>query len=119
MIENARRRIIENIKRLEADVLQLERDNDVIGCILAGGALTLTEAADIKQCCDETMRKECEQATAEDQPIGIKLQGHWILGTTRLLDRIEQTDGRPARLAAEDRAKKYASWTSRQPQQTR
>jgi hypothetical protein len=108
------RRITDNIRQLMAYVQQLERDDDVIGHILAGGALTLDEAADVWQCCDETMRKECEKAAARNEPIGIKFRGFWIIGTTRLLNLIDQTDSRHARLVAEDRAKKYGSRQLRQ-----
>jgi hypothetical protein len=111
-------RITDNIRQLMAYVQQLERDDDVIGHILAGGALTLDEAADVWQCCDTTMRKECEKAAARNEPIGIKFGGCWIIGTTRLFNLIEKNDGRHARLVAEDRAKKYSSRMLQQPQQT-
>lgn len=117
MINNPRR-IADIFERLIAAVQQLERslerNNDVIGQILVGDALTLDEAADVWQVCRVTIQKACEKTAARNEPIGIKFLGHWVIGTTRLLDLIEQSDGRPARVEAEERAEKYASWTLRQ-----
>jgi len=59
-----------DIDRILANVRQLERDGDVIGLVRAGSVLTLDQAADIWQCSDEKVRKECEKPTPE--PIGVK-----------------------------------------------
>jgi hypothetical protein len=103
------RRITAGLEQAIIDMHSLQREDDVVGLILAGGALSLDEAADVWQCSDETIRKECEASAARNKPIGVKFRGCWIVGKTRLLDLIQQKEGLPARLEAAERAKKYGA----------
>jgi hypothetical protein len=113
--DSAIRGIIASLEHALVLLRRLERDDDVVALILAGGALTLDQAADVWGCSDEKIRKECEKAAA-NKPIGVKFATRWIVGKRRLFELIERSDGKPARLVAEDRAKKRAS-SMRPPQQ--
>jgi hypothetical protein len=104
------RGITSSLEQALALLRQLEKDEDVIASILAGDALNLDQAADVWQCSDEKVRRECERRATWNEPLGVKL-GCWIVGKRRLLDLIERHDGKHARLVAEDRAKQYVSLT--------
>jgi hypothetical protein len=101
-------RMIASAEQIQADARQLKRDHDLVGLFRAGYVLTLKQAANARHCSDETIRKACEKTVATDHALGVMFEGRWIIDKTRLLDWIERTAGKPARLAAESRLKKYA-----------
>jgi hypothetical protein len=102
--------IIARIEQILADLQRLQRANDVIALILAGDLLTLRQAAQIAGCSDETIRRACEKAAEMNEWLGVNIETRWLVGKMRLLERIERNKGKPERLKAETRAKKYASW---------
>lgn len=83
-------------------IRRLPQGGDVIDLIAAGELLTTEQAADISERDQETIRRWCE-----DGSLGVKQAKFWLIGTRRLLDYIEQHQGKHARLVAETRAKKY------------
>jgi hypothetical protein len=88
---------------------------DVVDQILSGALLTLEQAADIAECSDEKIRKQCELTAGTNRPLGIKFGGRWLCGKERLIDDLEQGKidrrrGPHVRQRAEERAQKYAGW---------
>ena len=63
------RGIIASFERAMADLRRFERARDAIGLLLAGDWLTLKQAAYVRNCSDETIRKECETTAATDCPL--------------------------------------------------
>jgi hypothetical protein len=79
-----------------------------------GKAITADEAAYICNCSPETIRRRCAAAD-NTRPLG-KLIAHtlWLIDLAGLLDWIEVHQGKPARLAAETRARENAKTRPRQ-----
>jgi hypothetical protein len=102
------RRINGCIEQLMEDLRQLKRSDYLIS-LIQGGTFTLEEAADVWECSIEKVRKECEKAAATRNLLGVKRVNGWIIGKPQLFDLIEKKDGKPKRLKAESRAKKYES----------
>jgi hypothetical protein len=72
-----------------------------------GDALKSDEAAYVADMSTDTMRRRAEAAADAGRPIAVLMAGAmWLFSERRLLAWIEARDGRPARLAAETRARK-------------
>jgi hypothetical protein len=87
------------------------RDRDWVDEVVdAGGdGLKSDEAAYVAGVHVDTLRRRAEAAALTDRPIGYLMAGSaWLISLRRLLDAIERRDGKPARLAAETRARKNA-----------
>jgi hypothetical protein len=100
------RRINASIEQLMEDLRQLKRSDYVIS-LIQGGTFTLEEAADVWECSIEKIRKECERAARTRNPLGVKRVNGWIIGKPQLFELIERKDGKPERIEAETRARKY------------
>lgn len=74
--------------------------------------LTSDEAALIAECSTETVRRRAAAAAANGRRIGRQFATIWIISLSRLLDHIECTEGKPARLAAQTRAEKLSKTRS-------
>jgi hypothetical protein len=103
--------------RLADRVRQLENvEGSVVARILRGELLQLDQAADIAECSDERIRKQCELTAGTKRPLGVKFAGRWMVGKMELLDRLERGKidrrcrGPHARQRAEERARKYEGW---------
>jgi hypothetical protein len=102
--------------RLADRVRQLENvDGSVVTRILQGELLQLDQAADIAECSDEKIRKQCELTAGTKRPLGVKFAGRWMVGKLELLDDLEQGKidrrrGPHVRQRAEERASKYEGW---------
>jgi hypothetical protein len=86
-----------------------------VGRILRGELLTLEQAADVAECSDEKIRKQCELTAGTKRPLGIKFANRWMVGKLELLDDLEQGKidkrrGPEVRRRAEERARKYEGW---------
>jgi len=102
--------------RLEADVAeaaaalrQIAPGRDWLDQLLDadGDALKSDEAAYVAGMSTDTMRRRAEAAADAGRPIAVLMAGAmWLFSERRLLAWIEARDGRPARLAAETRARK-------------
>jgi hypothetical protein len=124
---NDQRSLAAELDRLTADagrladrVRQLENEGSVVARILRGELLNLEQAADVAECSDEKIRKQCELTTGTNRPLGIKFANRWMIGRLELLDDLEQGKidrrrGPHVRQRAEERARKYAGWA--RPQQ--
>jgi hypothetical protein len=113
-------RLTADAGRLADRVRQLENEGSVVARILRGELLNLEQAADIAECSDEKIRKQCELTAGTNRPLGIKFANRWMVGRLELLDdleqgRIDRRRGPHVRQRAEERAKKYESWA--RPQQ--
>jgi hypothetical protein len=73
-----------------------------------GSAFGSEVAAVICGCSPDTIRRRAVDAATGGQPLGILQAGVWLFDLRRLLNWIEQHQGKPARLAAESRARKNA-----------
>jgi hypothetical protein len=72
-----------------------------------GDALKSDDAAFIADVSSDTIRRYAVAAALAGHPIGILVAGAmWLYSSRRLLDWIEQHQGRPARLKADARARK-------------
>jgi hypothetical protein len=102
--------------RLADRVRQLENvEGSVVARILRGELLQLDQAADIAECSDEKIRKQCELTAGTKRPLGVKFAGRWMVGKLELLDDLEQGKidrrrGPHVREHAEERARKYEGW---------
>jgi hypothetical protein len=113
-------RLITDAGRLADRVRQLETEGSVVARILRGELLNLEQAADVAECSDEKIRKQCELTTGTNRPLGIKFANRWMVGRLELLDDLEQGKidrrrGLRVRQRAEERARKYEGWA--RPQQ--
>jgi hypothetical protein len=77
--------------------------------------LTLEQAADVAECSDEKIRKQCKLTAGSSRPLGITFANRWMVGKLELLDDLEQGKidrrrGPDVRQRAEERAKKYEGW---------
>lgn len=112
--------IAEAARRLANEARKPEdQSGSVIARILRGELLTLDQAADVAECSDEKLRKQCELTAGSNRPLGIKFAGRWFVGKLELLDDLEQGKidrrrGAGVRRRAEERARKYEGWA--QPQ---
>ncbi|WMT71901.1 hypothetical protein [Bradyrhizobium sp. Ash2021] len=96
-------------------VRQRESEGGVVARILRGDLLNLEQAADIAECSDEKIRKQCELTAGTKRPLGIKFAGRWMVGKSELIDDLEQGKidkrrGPLVRQRAEERARKYEGW---------
>jgi hypothetical protein len=103
------------LHRLADRVRQLENEGSVVARILGGELLNLEQAADVAECSDEKIRKQCELTAGTKRPLGIKFAGRWMVGKFELLDDLEQGKidrrrGPHVRQRAEERARKYEGW---------
>jgi hypothetical protein len=98
--------IIAKLEQALADLKQLETHDDLERLFRAKLVLTVGMASDVRECSSEWMRRLCEKTAAIGRPIGFKIGRDWIIITNRLLDRIERTKGKHARLEAEDKLAK-------------
>ncbi|NOJ40318.1 hypothetical protein [Bradyrhizobium australiense] len=108
-------RLTANAARLAACLRQLEPESSVVARILRGELLTLEQAADVAECSDEKIRKQCELTAGTNHPLGIKFANRWMVGKLELLDDLEQGKidrrrGPHVRQHAEERARKYEGW---------
>jgi hypothetical protein len=113
-------RLTANAGRLADRLRQLETESSVVARILRGELLTLEQAADVAECSDEKIRKQCELTSGTNRPLGIKFANRWMVGKLELLDDLEQGKidrrrGPHVRQRAEERARKYEGWA--RPQQ--
>jgi hypothetical protein len=91
------------IEQALTDLKQLETSDDLERLIRVRHLLTVEMAAEIRECSTEWMRRLCEKTHAKGQPIAVKIGRDWIIVTNRLLDLVERTEGRHARLVVEDK----------------
>jgi hypothetical protein len=92
-----------------AETLQQRKPaRDWVDAHLDGVAFGSDVAAFICGCSPDTIRRRADAAAAAGQPLGILLAGVWLLDLHRLLNWIEEHQGRPALLAASSRASKNA-----------
>jgi hypothetical protein len=101
--------------RLADRVRQLENEGSVVARILRGELLNLEQAADVAECSDEKIRKQCELTAGTKRPLGIKFANRWMVGKLELLDDLEQGKidrrrGPHVRQRAEERARKHEGW---------
>jgi hypothetical protein len=83
---------------------------DWVSAFASGDALGTDGAAYVANCSAQTIRRRATEAAASGNPIGVWFaQSVWLISLARLLDWIEEHEGRPGRLAAMTRAKKYAA----------
>lgn len=71
-----------------------------------GEILTTSDAGRIAGLSSEQIRKRCVQTAEVGQPIGVQTPSTWLVSKKRLLEDIEEYQGRHNRLVAETRAKK-------------
>lgn len=107
--------LIANGGRLADRLRQLETEGSVVTRILRGELLTLDQAADVAECSDEKLRKQCELTAGSNRPLGIKFANRWMVGKMELLDdlehgKIDRRGGADVRQRAEERARKYEGW---------
>jgi hypothetical protein len=103
------------LRRFADRVQQLETSGDVVDLILNGALLSLEQTADVAECSDEKIRKQCELTAGTKRPLGVKFAGRWFVGKAPLLDDLEQGKidrrrGPHVRQRAEERARKYEEW---------
>jgi hypothetical protein len=108
-------RLTAHAGRLAVRVRQLENEGSVVARILRGELLNLEQAADVAECSDEKLRRQCELTAGTKRPLGIKFANRWMVGKLELLDDLEQGKidkrrGPEARRRAEERARKYEGW---------
>jgi hypothetical protein len=108
-------RLTADAGRLADRVRQLENEGSVVARILGGELLNLEQAADVAECSDEKIRKQCELTAGTKRPLGIKFAGRWMVGKLELLDdleegKIDRRRGPHVRQRAEERARKYEGW---------
>jgi hypothetical protein len=88
---------------------------DWVSAFSEGDAIGTDHAAFIDGSSAQTVRRDAKKAAAAGKPIGIWIaQSVWLISKSRLLDAIEERDGRHGRLEAESRAAKYAQMSARQ-----
>jgi hypothetical protein len=89
---------------------------DWVTAFSEGDAIGTDEAAFIACCSAQKIRRQATKAAETDKPLGVWFaQSVWLISRARLLNAIEEREGRPGRLAAMSRAAKYAEM--RAPQQ--
>jgi hypothetical protein len=89
---------------------------DWVSAFVEGDAIGTDEAAFIACYSAQKIRRQATKAAETDKPLGVWFaQSVWLISKARLLDAIEEREGRPGRLAAMSRAAKYAEM--RPPQQ--
>ncbi|MGY4318994.1 hypothetical protein [Bradyrhizobium sp. JR3.5] len=108
-------RLIVEVGQLAERARQFDSEGSVVARILRGELLNLEQAADIAECSDEKIRKQCELTAGTKRPLGIKFANRWMVGKLELLDDLEQGKldrrrGPHARQRAENRAQKYEGW---------
>jgi hypothetical protein len=108
-------RVADDARRLAERVRRYEGDGGVVARILRGELLTLEQAADVAECSDEKIRRQCELTAVTKHPLGVKFAGRWFVGKLELLDDLEQGKidrrrGPLVRARAEERARKYEGW---------
>jgi hypothetical protein len=102
-------RIPRMLEQMAAELRRLPACGDWVDGFVEHDAIGTDEAAFIANCSAQTIRRRAAEATAAGRPIGVWFaQSVWLISKRRLLDDIEKREGRPGRLAAESRAKKYA-----------
>jgi hypothetical protein len=101
---------IEALHRICAKTGGCSRSHDPLHWIDAhrvGEILRTDEAAVVADCSAETIRRRCKTSAEHGRRIGLQIaESIWFVSTQRLLDWIEQNEGKPKRLAAETRLKK-------------
>jgi hypothetical protein len=108
-------RLVDDTRQLADRMRQFENEGSVVARILRGELLTLEQAADVAECSDEKIRKQCELTAGTKRPLGIKFANRWMVGKLELLDDLEQGKidkrrGPQVRQRAEERARKYEEW---------
>jgi hypothetical protein len=84
---------------------------DVIDQIASGGLLTVSQAAIICETTDQTIYRWLEDATNKGRALGEK-RATWMIGTARLFAYIEEQQGLPARVKAQNRLKEcWPGWS--------
>jgi hypothetical protein len=102
-------RIPRMLEQMAAELRRLPACGDWVDGFVEHDAIGTDEAAFIANCSAQTIRRHAAEAAATDKPLGIWFaQSVWLISKTRLLVWIEEREGRPGRLAAESRARKYA-----------
>jgi hypothetical protein len=101
-------RIPRMLEQMAAELRQRPRVRDWVDAYHDGSAFGSDVAAVIYGCSPDTIRRRAVDAAAAGQPLGILQAGVWLFDLRRLLNWIEQHQGKPARLAAESRARKNA-----------
>jgi hypothetical protein len=82
---------------------------DWVDAFCDGDAVATDIAAFVAGCSTSTIRRLCVETAKAGHPIGVLIAGsNWLVSLRRLLAQIEQSDGRPAYLAAQTRANKIA-----------
>ena len=85
----------------------LAPSGDWVDAFVEHDCIGTDEAAFIADASRQTIRRHAAEAAAAGRPIGVCIaRSVWLISLRRLLDWIEQNDGRPALVAAEARAKK-------------
>jgi hypothetical protein len=83
---------------------------DWVSAFAGGDAIGTDAAGFIANCSAQTIRRHATDAALTEKPIGVWFaQSVWLISLARLLDKIEATQGLPARLAAQSRAEKYVA----------
>lgn len=94
--------------RRQLDRLDKLPGGDWVDEWVEGDAIRTDEAAFLAGCSAQTIRRDAAAATAAGRPIGRLIsKSVWLISRRRLLNRIESTEGLPARVEAEARAEKY------------
>jgi hypothetical protein len=106
------REIISLLTQIAAAMQHRPHVRDWVDAHHEGDVLGTDEAAYICGGSADTIRRRADAAAEEGHPLGIRHAGIWMLDLPRLLTWIEQHEGKPARLAAETRAKKNAELRS-------
>jgi hypothetical protein len=102
------REIADRLTELATALRQRAPVRDWVDAFNDGSAFGSEVAAFICGRSPDTVRRWAAEAAAEGQPLGILQAGVWLFDEQRLLNFIERRHGKPARLAAETRARKSA-----------
>jgi len=101
-------RVPRMLEQIATELRRRPRVRDWVDAYHDGTAFGSDVAAIICGCSPDTVRRRADAAAAAGQPLGILQAGVWLFDLRRLLNWIEQHQGKPARLAAESRARKHA-----------
>src|SRR5882724_1322247 len=104
------------IDQIAVELRQLPPCTDWVAAFVDGDAVGTDEAAFVANCSAQTIRRRAIEAAAIGKPIGVWFaKSVWMISLARLLDAIEEREGRSERLSAMSRAEKYAKLSA--PQQ--
>jgi hypothetical protein len=101
-----RNRSIDQLLQMLTELGWKVPSGDVIDEIANGSLLTVAQAAIICEVTDQSILRWLVDAARRGRPLGLK-RATWLIGRDRLFGYIEENQGLPARVKAQNRLKEY------------